>query len=389
MANLNAQNIGTNYRGILNLDATTINTPLDATLRAVTDGMGNQSSIALSTTKIGLKSLGTASATGVQYGSTDLVLLGSSWNGSTAIDAIWIIKQLADLTQNNFPRLVGDYNGVQFLRLDKSSELTTYNYLGHTCIGYEAGASLATTGGNTYNNAFIGGHAGKATTTGYQNTFIGNRSGVENTTGYQNTFVGQGSGYQNTTGFGSVCVGFHAGLNVTSERNTFIGSACGQGAVGATALGNSAFGYNALQVISSGIDNVAVGRSSGVALTTANYNSFIGTNVAISLTTGSSNVMIGRLAGYTDVAANASTTTANSVFIGNESGQGSTTQLTNAIAIGYRAKVDANNTVVLGNTSIVKTILRGTINAANLPTSAAGLVTGDIYNNLGVLTIVS
>ena len=38
MAIIYNQNIGINYRGILNLDATTINTPLDATLRAVTDG---------------------------------------------------------------------------------------------------------------------------------------------------------------------------------------------------------------------------------------------------------------------------------------------------------------------------------------------------------------
>ena len=47
MANLFGQNIGTNYKGILNLD--TINTPLDATLRAVTDGEGNASGLKLST----------------------------------------------------------------------------------------------------------------------------------------------------------------------------------------------------------------------------------------------------------------------------------------------------------------------------------------------------
>jgi len=41
MANLLGQNIGTNYKGILSLDST-INTPLDATLRAVTDGMETQ-----------------------------------------------------------------------------------------------------------------------------------------------------------------------------------------------------------------------------------------------------------------------------------------------------------------------------------------------------------
>jgi len=49
MANLLSQNIGTNYKSILNLDATTINTPLDATLRAVTDGMGTSSPLQLST----------------------------------------------------------------------------------------------------------------------------------------------------------------------------------------------------------------------------------------------------------------------------------------------------------------------------------------------------
>lgn len=50
MANLFAQNIGLNYKGILNLDSSTINTPLDATLRAITDGDGNSSTLLLSTT---------------------------------------------------------------------------------------------------------------------------------------------------------------------------------------------------------------------------------------------------------------------------------------------------------------------------------------------------
>ena len=53
MSNLYNQNIGINYKGILNLD-TTINTPLDATLRAVTDGMGTSSLLQLSTEQVGL-----------------------------------------------------------------------------------------------------------------------------------------------------------------------------------------------------------------------------------------------------------------------------------------------------------------------------------------------
>ena len=44
------------YKGILNLDATTVNTPLDTTLRAVTDGMGNASPLQLNTTLIGITS---------------------------------------------------------------------------------------------------------------------------------------------------------------------------------------------------------------------------------------------------------------------------------------------------------------------------------------------
>jgi len=63
MANLNGQNIGTNYKGFLNLDST-INTPLDATLRAVTDGMGNSSLLKLSTAALTMGS-GTITSNGL------------------------------------------------------------------------------------------------------------------------------------------------------------------------------------------------------------------------------------------------------------------------------------------------------------------------------------
>jgi|LakMenEpi03Aug12_release.lakeMendotaPanAssembly.Ray.scaffolds.fasta_scaffold56929_3 hypothetical protein len=48
MANLNGQNIGTNYKGILNL-GTTINVALGTTLQVITDGDGNQSAVQIST----------------------------------------------------------------------------------------------------------------------------------------------------------------------------------------------------------------------------------------------------------------------------------------------------------------------------------------------------
>ena len=54
MANLLGNDIGLNYKGLLNLD-TTINIPLDGTLRVVTDGEGDSSPLYLSTTQVGVK----------------------------------------------------------------------------------------------------------------------------------------------------------------------------------------------------------------------------------------------------------------------------------------------------------------------------------------------
>lgn len=49
MAALSGENIGSNFRGIINLGST-INTPLSATLQPITDGEGNASGLKLSTT---------------------------------------------------------------------------------------------------------------------------------------------------------------------------------------------------------------------------------------------------------------------------------------------------------------------------------------------------
>jgi hypothetical protein len=53
MANLLGANIGTNYKGFLNI-GTTINTPLGVTALPITDGMGNVSELYLSTTRFGI-----------------------------------------------------------------------------------------------------------------------------------------------------------------------------------------------------------------------------------------------------------------------------------------------------------------------------------------------
>ena len=62
MANLIGQNIGTNYKGLINL-GTSVNTPLDATFRVFTDGQGNILPIEVATT--GINITGTAKISNV------------------------------------------------------------------------------------------------------------------------------------------------------------------------------------------------------------------------------------------------------------------------------------------------------------------------------------
>jgi hypothetical protein len=81
-------------------------------------------------------------------------------------------------------------------------------------VGYQAGYSNETGGGNT----FIGNAAGLAVTTGGNNLLVGNSAGVALTTGLSNTFVGA---YSNS---GSGACG---GAMTTGSKNTIIGGYSG------------------------------------------------------------------------------------------------------------------------------------------------------------------
>lgn len=83
MANLNGQNIGTNYKGILNLGST-INTALSGTLQAITDGDGNASLLQLSTTQVNVGG-GTSTAALVVRGdgTNDIIALRNGANTAT------------------------------------------------------------------------------------------------------------------------------------------------------------------------------------------------------------------------------------------------------------------------------------------------------------------
>lgn len=137
-----------------------------------------------------------------------------------------------------------------------------------------------------------------------------------------------------------------------------------------TGSSNSAYGYQSLYSNTSGFSNLGIGKEA------LYYN-----------TTGSNNVSIGDFAGKSDSFINDNTICNTSVFIGLYSRPHANNE-ENQIVIGFGANGAGSNTATLGSTDIVKTVLRGTINVAGLPTYASnsdavtgGLIVGDIYKN--------
>ena len=223
------------------------------------------------------------------------------------------------------------------------------------CLGASAG--YKNTGPN---NMFIGTNAGKNNTTGSNNMFIGNSTGFLNTIGYSNVYMGNTAGYYSTEGYQNICIGDIAGHNITTGfNNLLMGNQSGYNITTQTdnvCIGNQA-GYNTTTN-----DNIFIGSSSGKNNTTGTANLYLGKNAGLNATDGSDNIAIGQDAGSNIISSD------NNIFIGYQSGNTLTTGTDNVI-IGYDADVSgvsgtnqivigsgaigpADNTVVIGNSSI-------------------------------------
>jgi hypothetical protein len=225
---------------------------------------------------------------------------------------------------------------------------------GNSFFGSGAGSSNNTGHGN----AFFGTGSGSANTWNYNNSFFGNSAGLNNQGdwntfvgfeagktqgGFQNSFFGAHAGYSTTTGGWNCFFGDFAGDgNSTGDQNTFVGSSAG--AWSDTGEGNSYFGANA----GNGNGNKGTG----------DYNSFFGTQAGLYQKSGAHNAFFGFSAGYLNTAGSSNT------IIGDSAGSSNTIEnynsflgsnsdgnagITNATAIGYRAKVTQSNSLVLGS----------------------------------------
>lgn len=218
----------------------------------------------------------------------------------------------------------------------------------NTALGASSlGASTSAT-----SNVAIGSAAGLATTTGSQNTFIGTQAAQLNTVGSTNVAIGNQALSQATVAAGNVAIGFSAGFGTTGSYNVAIGLQAVSG--GASGQFNTAVGNQSMFAGSSGNENSAFGAGSLLYTTSGSNNTAIGVNALLNNTTGTGNVAIGRATGTTSL-------TGDSNIIIGYNADTSGTANTNSIVIGASATGEGNNSVVIGNVSITKTILRGQI----------------------------
>jgi len=264
----------------------------------------------------------------------------------------------------------GNWNHFEGFEAGKSNTSGGHNYFS----GYEAGFNNSTAHFNQFigyqagfsnstgtENHFIGYNAGRSNVTGSYNFFEGNYAGFANTSGTKNHFIGYNSGMNNTSGQLNHFSGYNSGLsNTTGNWNQFEGFEAGKANIGG--------GHNYFSGFQAGFNNTSAhfnqfnGYQAGYSNTVGTENYFAGYNAGRSNISGSDNFFAGNVAGYYNTSGNGNTMigyyagTTNAIgsyntIIGYTANVASNA-LTNAMAIGSMAYVNASNKVVIGNSSV-------------------------------------
>lgn len=179
-------------------------------------------------------------------------------------------------------------------------------------------------------------------TTGFYNSTLGYQALYSNTTGNQNAAMGWKALYANTDGGTNTAVGSEALFaNISGSQNTAIGQ---RALFNNTGRGNSAMGTSALQSNTTGIYNTAVGYLALSNITTANSNTGVGLYAGNFISGG--------------VTPNQTSNT--SLYLGYDT-RALADGDANKNVIGYNATGVGSNSVVLGNDSVTKTVLKGNV----------------------------
>ena len=269
-------------------------------------------------------------------------------------------KGAAAFTATNFTAAVGVINTIQDISTVSSPQFASLTLTGNLNLP----VSTATTGiiyagtnrfihnfGVLDRNFFGGAEAGNLTNTGSVNVGIGYRAMDALTDGYSNVGIGQAALGAMTSGYFNTVIGDSAGIALTNgNKNVALGWTALNSTT--TAVENVAIGPETLHDNTGGNQNTAVGPSPLYKNTTGNENIGIGLNSLYLNLTGTGNIGIGSHAGVTITSANALTAGDYNIFIGYGAGFPNATQRTKAVAIGYKAYVNADSAIVLGGTGV-------------------------------------
>jgi hypothetical protein len=255
-----------------------------------------------------------------------------------------------------------NYNGVVSA---VSVELLSQNLTAALTVNNASGsANIQVRGSNNTSNLFIGLYSGESNVSGTWNTALGKSSlqnlttGISNTaigfgglssdtSGGSNTAVGAAALQNNTSGGGNTALGVHALIsNTTGYTNSAVGGFALNNLT--TGYDNNALGYDALDTTTSGYQNVAIGNLALDGDTTGYRNTAVGYYALQALTTGNRDIALGGWAGVTNTPANATTTGTYDTYIGQNAGQGSSTQLDYSTAIGADTVVSQSNSITIG-----------------------------------------
>lgn len=182
-----------------------------------------------------------------------------------------------------------------------------------------------------------------STRAGVDNVAVGPRALLSNTTGYVNTAVGADALRSCSSGYSNTGVGYNTLRSLTTAR------------------WNVAVGTDSLYSLSAGENNVAVGVGALFANTTASSNTAVGSGALRAVTGGSYNVGVGRDAiRYAGDGVTPAGGLINCVGLGAFTRAYSESD-SNAVVIGVGAVSLGSNTVVIGNSAITLTALRGRV----------------------------
>lgn len=228
-------------------------------------------------------------------------------------------------------RGIGSTSGTSSVYIDNSSNTLLFQIKDDgqvsSTYGYWQGANkiLFINPNGTTLNAFGGITTGNITMNGDNNVAFGTNCFYQNTNGSQNVAFGWNTLKSNTSGYVNTAIGASAlSNNISGFGNTAIGT---EALYDSNGMLNNAIGYYALRNITTGVANIGIGYGAG---------QFITGGVAVNQTSS------------------------NSIYIGYLT-KASADGNTNEIIIGYDVIGNGSNTVTLGNTSIVTTVLRGNI----------------------------